>query len=670
MNETNPLLHRSYEIPFDSIRAEHVVPAIESLIRSARSQLDEILDRCNTSSYEDSLGALDDATTDLDWASTVVSHLESVRTSADWRAAYQEIQPLLSRFWTSVTLDERIWKLACELEAASTELNRFQARHLKRTVDDLRRQGAELEDAKKERIAEINEALSNKTTAFAQNVLDATNAFELIVEDESQLAGLPESTKAAAKEDAATRAKTGWRFTLHAPSIIPVLTYAENRELRRTIWEAFSAAGSKSPYDNRDLIREILKLRNEKARILGYEDFSDLILEDRMAGSGKEADRFVTDLTEKTRRMFDAENEQLEAFAGESGLIDTIKAWDTHFLSERIRKEKFDFDEEDLRPFFPLAKVRDGMFSLFGELFGISIEGSGLPRWHSDVEVYDIIDQSGHMVGSFYLDLFPREDKRSGGWMNPMISGVPPQPHLGVICCNFNKASAGKPALLTHREVETLFHEFGHLLHHCLSEVPLRALSGTRVAWDFVELPSQIMENWCWEPESLAMFSGHYETGEPLPKELLDKLRAARTFRAANGQMRQLGFSTLDLKLHREFDPDSGDDPVRFARDVLVDFTPSPLPEDYGFLGSFRHLFADPVGYAAAYYSYKWAEVLDADAFTRFRDAGVLDAETGREYRSKILSQGNSEEPQTLFRDFMGRDPDPDALLIRLGIAA
>ena len=502
-------------------------------------------------------------------------------------------------------------------------------------------------------------------------MLDATNAFELVITDPAQLAGLPESALMAARESAKSKGREGWRLTLQAPSYIAAMTYLDDRALRQDLWEASNRRATSGELDNRKLIGEILRRRREKARLLGYRDFADLVLEERMAHAGAQAQAFLDDLYRKTQPYFELENASLAGLGRQLG-YSTVEPWDVSYLAEKQRRALYDFDEEELRPYFELDRVVSGMFDIFSRILGIQvIAESGLPAWDPAVKYFRVQDaSSGSLLGGFYTDWFPRENKRGGAWMDSLITGNPDegQPHVGLICGNLTPPVGDTPALLTHREVETIFHEFGHLLHHILSRVPVRTLAGTNVPWDFVELPSQIMENWAMEKEALHLFARHYKTGESIPDELYQKMKRARTFRNANLQMRQLGFGTVDLKLHREFDPDENADPLVFARDILAKFTPAALSSDYGMIASFTHLFASPVAYGAGYYSYKWAEVLDADAFTRFRQEGIFSSETGSDYRRHILERGDSEDPAQLYRSFMGRDPDPNALLERLGL--
>jgi oligopeptidase A len=668
----NPLSKRAFRIPFDEIRAKHVEPAIDEMLAEAQRHIDAIAANTGTPTYESTLKALEDATENLDWAATVVGHLESVATYPEYRVAYEKVQPKLSRFWTSITLNEDLFNVLtrfAETEEAKGLVGE-RARHLEKVIDDFRRHGADLDKEGKERIAIYNVELAELTTRFSQNVLDATNAFELVMANEADLAGLPPSAIDAARENAKGKGLDGWRFTLHAPSYIPLVTYLDNAAIRERVWRAYNARGTEPQFDNRQIVRRILELRRLKAELLGYADFADLVLEDRMAGSGQRARGFVSDLRARTLRFFERENAALQRFQTErDGVASSLRPWDVAYYAEKQRRSQFDFDEEELRQYFPVDRVITGLFQTITRLYGVNIEPTqDLPTWDPQVQTYRIIDVDGTHLGSFYVDLYPRENKRDGAWMNGLILATPPEPHLGLFCANANPPVGGKPALFTHREVETLFHEFGHLMHHCLSRVGVRGLAGTNVPWDFVELPSQIMENWCWEREALNMFARHYETGEPIPQGLFEKMVRARTFRAGNAQMRQLGFAELDLALHCDFDPSGTEDVMAFARDVLQMHSPTELPEDFGFIAGFSHLFASPVGYAAAYYSYKWAEVLDADAFTRFRKDGVFSRAAGEAFRRSILERGDSRDPLESYVEFMGREPQLEPLLVRQGL--
>lgn len=666
----NPLLRVPFEIPFDQIQVDHIVPAVRELISESQKSIDLLAEMGEKygiqRTYNNTIWPLEESSIHLENAMAVIRHLEAVNNSPELREAIQTIEPEVSAFTAGIPLHEKLWQ---SIQDVTTEdLSALEKRALEKHIDFFRRHGAQLDAEAKQRLLALDVELQGLCTKFSQNVLDATNAFELIVEDEGKLAGLPEHAKVMAKASAEAKGKAGYRFTLQAPSLTPVLTYLDDPDIRRTLWQAYNERATGGPFDNTELLRSILTLRREKAHLLGFFTFADFVLADRMAQRGVIAKEFVRELEAATREKFAAEHEELEKFAGRK-----LEPWDVGYYAEKMRLALYDFDEEALRPYFEVNQVLNGMFRLFEGLLGIEIvERPDATVYDPTVKYYEI-HSGGRMMGAFFADWFPRETKRGGAWMQGLITGGPRfdssfAPHLGVICGNMTPPAAGKPALLTHREVETIFHEFGHLLHHCLSEVGVRSLSGTSVPWDFVELPSQIMENWCWERASLDFFARHHESGAPIPEDLLAKMRRARTYRAASMQMRQLGFGTVDLVLHTDFDPNVEQNLLEWANSILQRFTPITLPENYGMILGFTHLFAHPVGYAAGYYSYKWAEVLDADAFSRFQEEGVLNETVGRDYRAKILSQGNAREVRDLFRDFMGRDPNQDALLKRIGL--
>ena len=669
---TNPLVEIQFDVPFDTIRAEHVEPAIDQLLDEAGVALAALAEDDRPATYDRTLGALESLGEKLGYAMGVVGHLESVATYPELRSAFNAVQPRVSAFFSGIPLNEGVWK-RLKAFAASSEaqaISPTRKRLLQKTVDSFRRSGAELDPEGKARLLEINVELAKLTTKFSENVLDATNAFELVIDDEAGLGGLPATAIEAARESAESKGLQGWRFTLQAPSYLAVMTYLDDTAVRETLYREYSRRAASGEFDNREKISRILALRKEKAELLGYTDFADLVLEDRMAKSGSNALAFVDELRRRTQAAFESENQELRDFCGGE-----LAPWDTAYQAERLRKERYDFDEEDLRPYFPYEGVLAGLFDVAQQLFGVRIERrERVPVWDKGVDSYALLDADGSHLGSFYADYFPRENKRGGAWMDSLITGEPTgegfSPHLGLNCGNLTPPTGGKPALLTHREVETIFHEFGHLLHHLLSRVEVKSLAGTNVAWDWVELPSQIMENWCWERAALDLFAKHHVTGQSIPEELLAKMKRAKNFRSANAQMRQLGFASLDLALHIEFDPGKDGDVMEYSRGILQAHSPTPLPQDHAMVAGFTHLFSSPVGYGAGYYSYKWSEMLDADAFTRFAREGIFNSETGKAFRRNILEKGDSAEPEDLFRAFMDRDPDPEALLRRLGLAA
>jgi len=666
---SNPLLNLGYPFPFGEITPEHMVPAVKKLVQLCNQRLRAIAGSQQPRTFENTLGALDTLTREIDQAMTVIAHLKETASSPEIRAAHSQAEPLVIALHSRILLHTGLWKALQEFAASpdAAALSGPRRRYLNKTMAAFRRNGAALPLHKKRALRKIDLELGRVASAFSDNVLDSTNAYEWVVENEQELAGLPSSARSMARDAAAAKGITGWRFTLQAPSYEAIMEHLDDRSVRERFYRAYHSRASLPPFDNGVNIARIIELRRAKASLLGYADFAELVIEERMAKSGKAASEFLDRLRVQTGPAFQRENTELEEIAPHP-----VEAWDVLYYAEKLRKARFDLDEEALRPYFPLDRVVNGMFQIAGRLFGIRVEErTGVPAWHPSVRFYEIFDGKD-LLGGFYTDWFPRENKRPGAWMDGMLTGSPVRdgftPHLGLMCGNLTPPTGGRPALLTHRDVETVFHEFGHLLHHLLSRVELRSQSGTAVAWDFVELPSQIMENWCWEREALDLFAAHYETGDPLPEDLFQRMRKAQTFRAANQQMRQLSFGIMDLALHRSYDPARDGGILAYCRQVQQALSPAPLPEDFAMVNSFSHLFGSPVGYAAGYYSYKWAEVLDADAFKVFLKAGIFDATTGARFRSAILSRGDSEDPAQLYRDFAGRDPDTAALLERAGL--
>jgi oligopeptidase A len=669
----NPLFQRQIVVPFPEIRAEHVRPAIADLLGRARSDVSVIVETNHARTYDGTLGALEQATELLEFAIGVVAHLEATATTPELRDAYDAVLPDVSTFFAGLPLDEGLWRALREYSTTddARALRGARARFLEKTLDDFRRHGAELDVASKSRLQQIEVDLSRTTNRFGQNVLDSTTAFEIVIEDEAKLAGLPETALDAARQSAADAGKPGWRLTLQEPSVFAVMTYLDDANIRERIYRARNARATSGDLDNRPLVDQILALRRERARILGYAHHVDLVLEDRMAHEGARARDFVRTLRDRTLPFFSEENARLQAFRREleGPAVPSLQPWDLAYYAEKQRRVLYDFDEEALRPYFAAQGVIAGMFEVARRLFGIAVEKTDeLPTWDPSVRSYRMLDESGDLVGCFHLDLHPRENKRDGGWMDGLFSTPGSDPSLALVVANLSPPVGDRPALLTHHEVLTLFHEFGHLLHHLLSRVQVRSLAGTNVACDFVELPSQIMENWCWEREALDVFARHHETGEPIPEALFSSMRRARTYRAANAMMRQLGFAAVDLGLHMDYEPKRDGDVIAYSRAILQEHAPAPFPADHALVASFNHLFAAPVAYSGGYYSYKWAEVLDADAFSRFEQAGVFDREVGEAFRDRILARGDSEDPMELYKSFMGREPSLTPLLERSGL--
>jgi oligopeptidase A len=679
---SHPYLDSAFHIPWSQLTAGPVVPDITAALARAEAALAEIVaGEPGYQTYETTFLALERATEELSAAWTKVTHLQSVADSPALREAHNAMLPKVSAFLAAIPLNAGLW-LRLRTVAESPEgraLAGIHRRFVDETVADFKQAGADLPPEKRARIEALQSELAQLTQKYSENVLDATNAWQLIVADEARLAGLPPHAKAAARRDAEAKGLAGWRFTLNMPSQEPFMTYLDDGALRREMWTAAVAVGAQAPHDNTALIARILALRAEKAALLGKAHFADLVLERRMAKGGARALGFVEDFQRLATDAFVRECRELEEFAAQQTgrPVQRLAPWEVAYWAEKLRQARYAFDEEVLRPYFPMDRVIAGMFELASRVFGLRItERAGVEVWHPEVKFYEVQDARGRTLGSFYADWHPRESKRGGAWMNYLLTGGPRPdgtraPHLGLICGNLTPPAAGRPALLKHREVETIFHEFGHLLHHLLGEVAIKSLNGVNVAWDFVELPSQIMENWCWERASLDLFARHHETGDPIPEAIFAKMTAAKNFRSACATMRQVALGKMDLLLHirtPEFAPLADVEPA--ARAIVADCLVPTEPVAPTVVKRFTHIFADPVGYAAGYYSYKWAEVLDADAFTRFRREGIFNASVGAEFVDRILSRGNSAEPMDLYRAFMGREPDLQALLVRAGLAA
>ena len=666
----NPLLRDYDRIPFDEIEAGHVVPGVRQILKDAGEEIEDLVAADSTPTYPDTIGRLDSALEQAKERTVPITHLLSVAETPELRKAFNEVLPEITEFWTRVTLNEGLWnRIKALAETDEVEaLSPIEKRHLDTTLRDFRRAGADLSTADKEKLSAIRLEISSLEHKFSENVIDATNAYSLLIEDSGRLEGVPEPDREEARRKAADKGQEGWLLTLDYPSLEPIIKHAHDRELRGEVYTAFVGRCGDGELVNTDIMARLLHLRRELAEVLGYPDFADYRLEDYMAKSGELAFGFVADMTQRTRPYWRRDLSELREHASVLGLLE-LEPWDVAFVSEDLRRAKFDIDDEVIRPYFPLHRVLDGMFEVVRRVFGLVVQEQKIPEiWHPDVQYYELRrEEDDTLLGFFYADWHPRSDKRQGAWMNDLRTRGPRnggfEPHVGIIAGNLSPPKGDVPSLLTHTEVETIFHEFGHLLHHLTSTVPIAPMAGINVAWDFVELPSQIMQNWTWEQEALSLFSGHHETGEPLPEDLYEGLRSARTFMGGWRQMRQLSLGHLDLRLHRDPPDAVTEDLMSYIEGLYKEYAPSAQFARMHSTTSFTHLFAG--GYAAAYYSYLWSEVLDADAFGRFRTEGIFNREVGEAYLGAILTRGDSEEPEDLFREFMGRDPDLQPLLDR-----
>jgi oligopeptidase A len=688
---SNPLLDFSSLPRFDLIRPEHVTPAIEQLILEARSVVGQLEAPGDSVSWDSFVIPLEEATERLGRAWGVVNHLNHVMDTPELRAVYNENQPKVTEFWTELGQNEALFGKYKQLHASPEFVNLTPAR--KRIVEnalrDFRLGGAELPEKQKERFAEIQEQQAALSTRFSENVLDATNDFTLLVENEAELAGLPDDAKGAARAAAERDGKAGWQFSLHFPSYFPLLQFADNRALREKIYRANATKASEmgvvfsevEKWDNTGNIAQLLKLRDEEAKLLDFRSFADVSLEPKMAESPERVIEFLEDLARRARPYAEKDLEELRAFAKDELGIADMQAWDVTYASEKLREKRYAFSAQEVKQYFPEPKVVAGLFGVISKLFDVTIAPDEAPVWHPDVRFFRI-EKNGQMIGQFYLDLYARPGKGQGAWMDDargrrLSTGGIVQTPIAYLTCNFTPPAMAdgqlQPSLFTHDEVTTLFHEFGHGLHHMLTEVDELSVSGiSGVEWDAVELPSQFMENFCWEWDVLQGMTSHVKTGEPLPRELYDKMLAAKNFQSGMQTLRQVEFSLIDMHLHYDFNPNSQQTVQELVDEVRSKFSVLVPPSFNRFQHSFGHIFAG--GYAAGYYSYKWAEVLSADAYAAFEEAveaggGALD-ETGKRFHREILSVGGSRPALESFKAFRGREPQIDALLRHNGMQA
>jgi Zn-dependent oligopeptidase len=659
--------------PFSQIKLDDYKPAFIENIAHARAEIDAITHNPEPPTFSNTIEALDFSGNLLDRLSSIFFNLNSAETNDEMQKIAQEISPLLTEFSNDITLNEDLFKRikAVYDQKDNLILTAEQATLLDKKYKSFSRNGALLSEDKKIRLREIDTELAKLKLTYGENVLAETNNYELIITSEDDLKGLPEGTIEAAKSLAQSKGTEGWIFTLDYPSYIPFVTYADNRELRK---EITIAAGKKAfqnnEYDNQENVLKIAKLRYERANLLGYETHSHFVLEERMAQNPDTVKSFLNDLLAKAKPAAEREFAQLTAFAKELDGIEQLQKWDGAYYSEKLKQKLFNLDDEKLKPYFQLEKVLNGAFTIAQKLYGLTFtEIFDIDKYHEEVTTYEVKDEKNELVAIFYADFFPRKGKRNGAWMTSFKSqyskdGVNERPHISNVC-NFTKPTETKPSLLTFNEVTTLFHEFGHGLHGMLANTTYPSLSGTSVYWDFVELPSQVMENWCYEPEALALFAHHYQTGAIIPQEYVEKIKESASFQEGMATLRQVSFGILDMAFHSN-NPNTITDVKVFEKTAFESTALYPDVPENCMSTSFSHIFQG--GYSSGYYSYKWAEVLDADAFAYFQEKGVFDKETALKFKDTILSKGGTELPMELYKRFRGQEPKPEALLKRAGL--
>ena len=659
--------------PFSQIKLSDYKPAFIENIATAKAEIDAIINNSAAPTFENTIEALDFSGNSLDRLSSIFFNLNSAETSDEMQKIAQEVSPLLTEFSNDITLNEDLFKRIKSVyeQKDSLNLSTEQATLLEKKFKGFSRNGALLSEEKKIKLREIDTELAKLKLTFGENVLAETNAYQLHITNENDLAGLPEGTIEAAKSLAKSKEVEGWIFTLDFPSYIPFVTYAENRELRK---EMAIAAGKKAfqgnEFDNKKITLKIAKLRFERANLLGYKTHSHFVLEERMAQNPEKVKSFLNDLLAKAKPAAQKEFAQLTAFAKELDGIEQLEKWDSSYYSEKLKQKLFNLDDEKLKPYFQLSTVLKGAFTIANKLFGLTFtEVFDIEKYHLEVMTYEVKDEFGELVAVFYADFFPRKGKRNGAWMTSFKSqsirnSINERPHISNVC-NFTKPTETKPSLLTFNEVTTLFHEFGHGLHGMLANTTYPSLSGTSVYWDFVELPSQVMENWCYEPEALALFAKHYETGEIIPQEYVEKIKESASFQEGMATLRQVSFGLLDMAFHSS-NPTEITDIKAFEKSVFEHTSLFPDVPENCMSVSFSHIFQG--GYSSGYYSYKWAEVLDADAFAYFQEQGIFNKEVAMKFKDNILSKGGTELPMELYKRFRGKEPNADALLKRAGL--
>lgn len=670
--EFSDLKHNA--IPFPNIREDDYLPKLKEAIKAAKVDIEKIANSSDEPTFENTMLALETAGEDVSLVSSIFYNLLHSNTTDKLQELAQEFGPLLSAYGNDITLNAELFKRIESVykNQAQFKLGHEEARLLEETYQDFVRNGARLSDTEKDELRKVDSELSQLTPKFSENVLKATNKFELWIDNESDLEGLPESAiesyKMAAKE---CDEDSKWLVTLHAPSFIPFTTYAKNRELREKLTRAFGSRAFNDEFDNQEVIKKILALREKRAGILGFKTHADYILQKRMAETPERVFQFLDQIKAPSINKAKEDVKEVAQFAKELDGIDELQRWDFAYYSEKLKQKKYDFDSEELRPYFQLENVIDGAFEHASKLYGLSFtESKDYPVYHEDVRTFEVSEKdTGEFIGLFYTDFFPRPSKNGGAWQNNfmdqgLFKGEVRRPHACIVC-NFTKPTESKPSLLNLDEVLTLFHEFGHALHSLLSKCKYTSLGGTNVYWDFVELPSQIMENWVMEKEGLDVFAKHFETGEKIPQELADKMKRSEQFQAGYASIRQVSFATVDMLYHTTPAKDIGSIP-EFEDKAMAEFQTMPKVEGSCFSCAFSHIFAG--GYSAGYYSYKWAEVLDADAFEYFKEKGLFNTEVATKFKNEILSRGGTEHPMELYKRFRGREPDIQALLKRDGL--
>ena len=680
---SNPLLTSFQLPPFSQIKPEHVKPAVEQAIADSKAVIAQVLADNTEFTWQNLVEPIDEVDDKLGKLWSPISHMNSVVSSDELRDAYESCLPLLSEYGTFVGQHQALYEAYKQLAESDQfeTLNTAQKKVISNTLRDFTLSGIALSDEDKLRYGEIVTKLSELSSTFGNHLLDATHAFSVNITDEAEISGLPDSVKESAQALAQSQEKSGWLFTLDIPSYLPVMMYCDNRELREKLYHAYVTRASElgpnaGEFDNSPIMNELLALRHELAQLLGFDNFAEKSLATKMANTTGQVLHFLEDLATKSKTQGENDFAEVSRFAEDTYQQTDLQAWDIPYYSEKLKQSRYAISDEELRPYFPENTVVAGLFEVVHRLFGLTInERNDVDTWHSDVKFFDVFDADNNLRGSFYLDLYARAKKRGGAWMDDckgrrqLISGDIQLP-VAYLTCNFNQPVGDKPALFTHDEVVTLFHEFGHGIHHMLTQINETSVSGIDgVPWDAVELPSQFLENWCWQPEALAFISGHYQTGEPLPKDMLDKMLAAKNFQSAMQMLRQLEFSLFDFKIHALYSPENANN-AQFIQDTLnqvrAEHAVIKAPEFSRFQHSFSHIFGG--GYSAGYYSYKWAEVLSADAFSRFEEEGIFNESVGADFLHHILEKGGSEEPSVLFENYRGRAPSIDALLRHNGI--